>query len=294
MGFEDSGNRARIAALRNGDARAAAQFINDIAPALWTACTLVIPEDTEAREAFMEGIAKLRTDNFALLAQHVGQGPLEGFVVLMVRDLLGTRVQRLLSSDPKRGWRAFEAFFEADLRRLIHRRLPGGGDVQHDAYQSICLAMIDSDFRRLKAYSGSGSFAGFVLRTADRLLIDFLRGTNALRRLHGALLTRDMALQEIPDAMEASPEAQVIQTEEERQLAAALEILTRAIETLPEAERLYLAIALTPAQTPPSREIARLMRCPVEDIYKLKQRVLNHLRDLMADDIAVKNWRASV
>jgi RNA polymerase sigma factor (sigma-70 family) len=212
----------------------------------------------------------------------------------MARDLLGKRVQSLLSTDPKRGWRAFEAFFEADLQRLISKRLPGGGDMQRDAYQSICLAIIDSDYCRIKAYSGNGSFAGFVLRTADRLLIDFLRSLNALQRGQAIRLADETGLQEFPDAMEASPEAQLVQTEEDRQLTAALEVLMRAMETLAEPERLYLTIALTPERMPPAREIARLMQRPVEDIYKLKQRVLNRLRDLIADDSAVKNWRASV
>jgi RNA polymerase sigma factor (sigma-70 family) len=293
MGIKDSGNRARIAALRNGDKRAIAQFLNEIAPAVWTACSLLTAEDSEARQAFVETIAKLRADDFALLTQYTGRGTLESFAALASRDLLADRVQRLLAEDPKRGWHAFEAFFKADLQRLIHRRLPGGsrGEVQRDAYQSICLAMIDSDYRRLKAYSGSGSFAGFVLRTADRLLIDFLRSTNAGRRLQPVW---DTDLLEIPDAAEASPEAQLVQAEEDRQLAAAVDVLRRAMETLPEAERLYLSIALGATQMPPSREIARLMQRAVEDIYKLRQRVLNRLRDVIADDSAVKNWRASV
>jgi RNA polymerase primary sigma factor len=230
-------------------------------------------------------------------------------------------------------------------------------DARREAYQSICLAMIESDYRRLKAYGGSGSFAGFVLRTADRLLIDFLRGLASRRRLPNAvarlgaldrqvfklvywqrlperpdalaphlsaLLGRvpdsaDIAAsllrvkvyaragqdgarlvpiptdqEEIADAPEATPEARLMQTEEDEQLAAALDVLTRAIKTLPESERLYLGIVFGFAQTPPSREIARLMQRPVEDIYKLKQRVLKHLHDLIAEDAAVKNWRASV
>ncbi len=66
------------------------------------------------------------------------------------------------------------------------------------------------------------------------------------------------------------------------------------MEDLPEAERLYLSIALSHSEPPPSREIARLMRRPVEDIYKLKQRVLQRLRDVMAKESAIKNWRVSV
>jgi RNA polymerase primary sigma factor len=249
--------------------------------------------------------------------------------------------------------------FGADLQRLIHRRLPGTerDDARKEAYQSISLAFIESDYRRLKAYNGSGSFAGFVLRSADRLLVDFIRSFAARRRLpnavgklaaldrevfklvywqhqptrpeillaqvnarlghafdtaeiaaallrvkahanagqNGARPVRvDIDLQAIADSPEASPEAQLVQEEESERLTAALDVLTRAVETLPEAERLYLTIALGAAQTPPSREIAQLMQRPVEDIYKLKQRVLKRLRDLIAEESAVKNWRASV
>ena len=77
-------------------------------------------------------------------------------------------------------------------------------------------------------------------------------------------------------------------------MTAALDMLERAILTLSAGERLYLTIALGGAQPPPSREIARLMQRPVEEIYKLKQRVLKRLRDALAEDSAVKSWRASV
>lgn len=134
--------------------------------------------------------------------------------------------------------------------------------------------MIDSDYCRLKAYSGSGSFAGFVLRIADRLLIDFLRSSFGRRR--GVPVPLDHHL-DIVDDMEPTPDENFIRLEDDEHLAAALDVLTRAIPTLQEDERLYLGIALSAVQTPPSREIARLMQRPVADIYKLKQRVLNRL-----------------
>jgi hypothetical protein len=93
MGMEDSGSHAQIAALRGGDAPAIAQFLRDIAPIVWTACSLLTVEDTEAREAFLDIIAKLRADNFALLTQYTGSRTLEAYVALASRDLLGKRVR---------------------------------------------------------------------------------------------------------------------------------------------------------------------------------------------------------
>ena len=109
-----------------------------------------------------------------------------------------------------------------------------------------------------------------------------------------ALSRSDIDLDEVADAPETSPEEQLVRSEEGEQLRAAVHVLTRAIQTLSDSERLYLTIVLNAGETPPSREIASLMQRPVEDIYRLKQTVLKRLRELIAEDSAVKNWRASV
>jgi DNA-directed RNA polymerase specialized sigma24 family protein len=295
MRHGDDGTRNRIAALQGGDARAIARFLEEIAPPVWTACSLLTLTEDEARGAFLETIAKLHAGDFALLACYAGRGTLEAGAALATRDLLAARVQRLLRDAPEKGWRAFEAFFETDLRRLIRRRIPDGarGDLQKDAYQSICLALIEKDYRRLKAYAGSGSFAGFVLRTADRLLIDFLRGTKVHPGAHHTSAGTG-ELRDVPDAAETLPDMLLVRAEDDRRLAAALDVLTRAAKTLSESEQLYLTIALAGPRMPPAREIARAMQRPVEDVYKLRQLVLTRLRDLIAEDSAVKSWRASV
>jgi RNA polymerase primary sigma factor len=167
----------------------AAQLLKEIAPTVWASCSLLSANDSDAREAFLDTMAKLRADNFARLLQYTGRGAFETFVALTARDLLARRMLRLLQADGEKGWHVFEALFGADLQRLIHRRLPGTerDDARKEAYQSISLAFIESDYRRLKAYNGSGSFAGFVLRSADRLLVDFIRSFAARRRLPNAV-----------------------------------------------------------------------------------------------------------
>jgi DNA-directed RNA polymerase specialized sigma24 family protein len=297
MGIDAAGTRARIADLRSGDPEAIARFLEDVAPTVWTACTLLTADAAQAREAFLETMTQLRANEFARLSAYNGHGTLETFVALNVRDLLGVRVLQLLREDRQKGRRAFEGLFKVDFLRLIHRRLPGAAheDSRREAYQHIALALIEGDYRRLRAYGGSGSFAGFVLRTADRLLIDFLRSMQSRRRSHGLRVAgSDTDFRDIADTAEASPEAQLAHAEEDAQLTGALDVLTRAMASLPDAERLYLEIVLRSAGPPRSREIAQLMQRPVEDIYKLKQKVLRHLRDLIAEDAAVKNWRASV
>jgi RNA polymerase primary sigma factor len=356
--------QARIAAVLAGDTAVLARFLNDISDTVWTSCCLLAGEGPEAREAFTDVLAALRVNDFARLKAYSGRGTIDTFIAMTVRDLLAERMLRLLQADRTRGWAAFQRFFEADIVRLIRRRLPDAAyeETRRDVYQDICVALIEGDYRRLKAYAGNGSFAGFVLRTVDRLVTDLIRSLTSRRRLPAAVArlapldqeiyklvfwrrvparadallsalgsrvepvpsqadiegvlehlrlltvngleaarTRMVSLSSLdPDVAdqwvgpEASPEDNLTHRENEEHLAQALEVLKIASAALPEAERLYLSIVLSGTGSPPAREIARLMQRPVEEVYKLKQRVMKRLHDAIMEDSAVKTWRAAV
>ena len=285
---------ARLRAVRSSDGAHAARFVKDISGTVWSACRLLTGGEADTRRAFAEVMAAITADRFARLGAYAGRGTLDTFVALTVRDLLAERMLHLLQSDQKQAWRAFEHLFEADIQRLIRKRFPNlGDDARRDAYQEVCLALIADEYRRLKAYGGSGSFAGFVLRTVDHLLIDHMRSVSGRRRPRPKSVSVDH-LDEIASDHELSPEESLIHADEDHRLTAAIGALTEAMTTLPAAERLYLTIALSGSVTPPAREIARLMQKPVEDIYKLKQRVLLRLREIASADSKIKTWRASV
>jgi RNA polymerase sigma factor (sigma-70 family) len=285
---------ARLNAVRSDERTHAARFIKEISATVWSVCRLLTAGEAEARHAFAEVMAAISADRFARLGAYAGRGTLDTFVALSVRDLLAERMLRLLQSDPIKAWHAFERLFEADIVRIIKKRLPGfGEEARRDAYQDICLKLIDDDYRRLKAYGGSGSFAGFILRTVDHLLIDLVRRAVGRRRPYPKSVSVDH-LDEVASDHAVSPEESLIHADEDHRLAAAIEALSEAMKTLPAAERLYLAIVLGESKTPPAREIARLMQKPVEEIYKLKQRVLQRLREIASADSKIKTWRASV
>ena len=223
---------------------------------------------------------------------------LETFVALVAREVLAERLLRLfLPGSVADGWSAFERFFSPDINRIIARRLPGGDheDARKDAYQDICVALIADDYRRLKAYRGTGSFTGFVLHMVDRLLIDFIRRTIPYRSAPGGA-PQSTVLTEWEDipSDQPSPEDALLEQEGERLLSMATEVLRQAAEALSETERLYLRISLGSGEPIPAREVARLMRRPVEEVYKLKQRVMTRLRETLDRHPAVKLWRASV
>ncbi len=130
-------------------------------------------------------MAALRADGFARLKGYDGRARLRVYMTLVVRDLLSERVVKLLALDADRGWRAFEAFFSSDMRRIILRMLPGSDHQQNreDAYQSICEALLRNDMQRLRAYSGRGSPSGFILHVIENLAIDYVRTVMPRRRL---------------------------------------------------------------------------------------------------------------
>ena len=176
------------AALR-GDAEAAAALTRAAADLVWSACLRVTRARAETEEAFRDVMTELRADRFARLKGYDGRARVRIYMTLVVRDLLSERLVQLLGRDAERGWRAFEAFFSDDMRRMIQRMLPGNDHQQdrEDAYQSVCEALLKNDLQRLRAYSGRGSPSGFILHVIENLIIDYVRTIIPRRRLPAAI-----------------------------------------------------------------------------------------------------------
>lgn len=181
--------RELLGAARKGDAAAAATLTRAIADLVWTACLRVTHDRAETEAAFRDVTAALRADGFARLKGFDGRARVRVYATLVVRDLLSERVVKLLALNADTGWRAFEAFFSDDIRRIILRNLPGKDQQQNreDAYQSVCEALIENDLQRLRAYSGRGSPSGFILRVIENLVIDYVRTILPRRRLPAAV-----------------------------------------------------------------------------------------------------------
>ena len=367
--LDTAADHALVRAALGGDKKAVEQFLRAVADTVWAACRLLTRQEAEAGDAFMAVNAALRKDSFQRLRAYDGRSRINTFVALIAREVLAQRLLQQLHEDSSRGWSAFERFFEADIKRLILRRMPGESyqDARADGYQEVCVALIDNDYHRLKAYSGTGSFAGFVLHMVDRLIIDFIRSFSARRRAPAAIarlpaleqeifklvywegvapqaevlgpplarrlaarpaadeiaaaldrvrrhtppdygpspgaLARMVSLSETPEIIDKpsadgpmvqSPEDIVLERERESLFGSAAKALREVAETLPVTERLYLQIALGGPEPLPAREVARLMQRPVEEIHRLRPRVLKLLKDALESRGEVKTWRASV
>jgi RNA polymerase primary sigma factor len=181
--------RELLGAALRGDAGAAAALTRALADLVWTACLRVTRDGAETEAAFRDVMASLRADGFARLKGFDGRARVSVYAALVVRDLLSERVIKLLALNADAGWRAFEAFFSEDMRRIILRNLPGKDQQQNreDAYQSVCEALLKNDLQRLRAYSGRGSPSGFILQIIENLVIDYVRTILPRRRLPAAI-----------------------------------------------------------------------------------------------------------
>src|SRR5262245_40452027 len=173
-----------------------ALFVRQCQGDVYTACRMAFP-DNEAKDVFVQLMAQLRADDFALLRAFDGRATVCAYLRLVLRDLLSERVARLLSEKPERGWRAFEHFFKRDFLRIIARYFPGAGDGEDDIYNDIASALVENDYRRILAYDGQGSFGGFVLRIVNNLCVDRLRKDVPRRRLPAAIQRLSAAEQEV-------------------------------------------------------------------------------------------------
>lgn len=184
----DNGGRNKadldlVAAALTGDANSISHFMREISGVVWASCRALSSYEGEARDRFIEVMAQLRASGFASLRDYDGRSTLKTYTALVVRELHCGKLPQLLDSDPVKAWQLFEQLFEADIKRQIQQRISSSmsGDLSHDLYQAVCLGFIDDDYRRIRSHTGKGSFAGYILRCADNIILDQIR-SHILRR----------------------------------------------------------------------------------------------------------------
>jgi len=178
------------AALQNSAAWS--ELVERYSGAISQLCCGVCPEEDRGA-SFSEIWEALRTDDGALLRRYDGRASLHSFLQFAAVDVLSRRIQALLRSDPSRGWAALEMFFSREIRRQIYslagspQQLAAMGMLAEDVYQDLALELGADGFRRLQAYDGRGSFAGFVRRVLRNLCLDWRRKQTGRRRLPAAI-----------------------------------------------------------------------------------------------------------
>lgn len=352
MSSDRGSDLSLVTRILAGKPEAVARFLELACPLLWSVVQKLEP-GAEAEAAVLQIIEALKANGYAKLKAFDGRAKLSTYLVLVARDVLSVRLANRLIETPRSAWRAFERFFEADLRRRIARRFPRDQAAWDDIYQDICLKLVEDDFRRVRAYDGRGSFIGYVLTIVDRILIDHLRHHVSRRRLPAAVLRLsplerqiyvavvwercpadakrisdalrgrfdpELQLTEIGTALQhlatmavlecddtasgrretiplggvaesagmlladasPNPEEHLLLEEEERSRAELMAAIMEAAADLPPDDRCYLQAVFSASEPLPPREIARIMGCKAEDVYRLRQRARRWIGQIAA------------
>ncbi len=181
--------RSLVNAVLSGETVAVTRFLEHTSATLWFIVAKLEGGGAEGEAAFLHVIASLQADGYARLRGFDGRARLSTYLSLIARDVLGDRLARRFSETPHEAWSRFVRFFENDIRSRVARQLPRniGNAAREDAYQEICLKLVENDFHRIRAYGGRGSFTGYILTVVDRILIDLIRRDAPRRRLPAAV-----------------------------------------------------------------------------------------------------------
>jgi RNA polymerase primary sigma factor len=178
-----------VRAVVAGDSAAAQRLLDATAATLWSVVVKLEGNGADGEAAFLGVVEGLKADGYARLKAFDGQSRLATYLAIVARDILADRLARSFVEAPRRSWSRFERFFGADIRRRVAQRFPREASTgqRDDAYQEVCLKFIEDDYRRIRAYDGLGSFTGFILTVAERILIDLVRRDAPRRRLPAAV-----------------------------------------------------------------------------------------------------------
>lgn len=163
-------------------------FVQRYGPQIYTLCVMVYdPEELE--DACLTMFAVVREEHFAVLRAFDGRATLATYLTLVLGNRLADQILVLFHQDTARAWRAFERFFQKDIRRAVAQAFPYGqdtsfaGNTREDRYQEICLHLLEHECHRIKAYNGHGAFAGYIHRIVRHVCIDLQRKEAGRRRL---------------------------------------------------------------------------------------------------------------
>jgi RNA polymerase primary sigma factor len=181
--------RSLVNAVLSGEAVASRRFLDHMSATLWSIVARLEGDGADGEAAFLHVVASLEADGYARLKGFDGRARLSTYLSLVARDILGDQLARRFSETPHDAWSRFVRFFERDIRSRVAQQMPRntGNAAREDAYQEICLKLIENDFHRIRAYGGRGSFTGYVLTVVDRILIDLIRRDAPRRRLPAAI-----------------------------------------------------------------------------------------------------------
>ena len=218
-------------------------------------------------DIYQEVCLKLIENDFRRIRLYGGRGSFTGYILTVVDRLLIDLVRR-----------------EAPRRRLpvaISRSTPLDQAIYAAVVWEGCPLDADRLAAALRGRLEQEPTAADIAESVARLagIVRLERASPATEAISLDVLLGDGGGLSIADSS-PTPEDRLLLFEEEQRRAALVAAINTAAEKLPADERLYLQIVFSANEPLPARDIARLMGCPVEEVYRFKQRTQKWLKEI--------------
>jgi len=187
-------------------------------------------------------------------------------------------------SGSKEAWDAFVGRFSKLIFFAINKTLRLHNysldqDVADDLFNSVFVSLLDNDYKKLRQFEGRDgcSLTSWVRLITINRAIDFLRGCKQHISLDDNSDHKQPLVDRLPDRNTSF--------EEELDRADTSRALKKAIEELPESDRLFMKLFYE-KELPPE-EIALIMNVSVNTVYSKKNRVREKLQKILIDKGAI-------
>jgi RNA polymerase sigma factor (sigma-70 family) len=292
MATADDGIGRAIHALTHDTSAAWETFVRTVSDAVWTASLRAAPRRVQAESLFSLLMSRLHADRFSLPARLNASG-LASASAFLDREITA-HIDRwlidLLRCEDETAADVLVRVLHADVRAWVQRAVsPGAQLAIDDVVQDVLLALLADRGRRITAYSGSGSFRGFLRTVVVRLVADSARRELGRRRPNAKTeqtggrprlisLNDDAHPLDLADD-NADPEAELLAIEAMTAQAQREAALLDRLRSLPAAEREILEARFLDGRKP--REIAAQTGRDVKEIYRVLERTLASLKQVL-------------
>lgn len=288
---DDAIGRA-IRALVNDTSAVWETFVKTVGDAAWKASLRATPRRAQAEVLFSHLMSRLHADRFSLPARLDASG-LESAAAFLEREIT-SYVDRwlidLLRCGAPEAADTLVRVLHSDVKAWAQRAVSPGMQIGvDDVVQDVLVALLADNGRRITAYSGGGSFRGFLRTVVVRLAADSARRERGRRRPNTKTDTpggrpRLISLDDDAHPLDladdnADPESELLAAEAICAQAQREAALLDRLRSLPAAEREILEARFVDGRKP--REIAAITGRDVKEIYRVLERTLAGLKQVL-------------
>lgn len=273
----------------SGDLVAWEQFVRAFSGHVNTICVSFVGE-TYAQELFLGYFEELQRSNFRVLKGYrKTKGTLITYLICTCHNYCIKRIFSEFIMRPEMQedlWNILDGFYKSRLLKTIKATIQVKSIElsPYDLYHDLLVHLFEDNCRRLKQFSGQGSFSNWLKRVATNFVIDKAR---KIQRCPMVAFPEDKGGDEtkvtgdidgrLPMDLNPPPDQEMKDIEESALRESRISRMKQVIQELSERSQLYLRLRYWEEQK--ASEVAEIMGESVDRVYKIAEKNMRKLRD---------------